>query len=118
MAFFLLAAVLVFASGALYLRLNWESIVSDGAFGTNGPLDARTPLQRELPFVPDAGEMRYFNAERLAANGRYREALDELARIDRSAPIADKARSLTLRIEERLLRGVFDETASNSAEAR
>ena len=115
MAGFALATVFVFASAGLYLHLNWESIVSDGAFGASSPLESMSLLEREALPVPDTPEIRYFNAERLSREGRYREALEELSRIDRDATIADKARSLTLRIEERLLRGVSEEDAHSDA---
>lgn len=115
MAGFALATMLVFGSGALYLHLNWESIVSDGAFGASSPLSPGSMLEREAPPVPDTGEIRYYNAERLAAKGRYRDALAELGGIDRGSAIAARARSLTLRIEERLLRGAAEDDASAGA---
>lgn len=104
MAGFGLGVVLVFASSALYLHLNWESIVSDGAFVTGnalapggaGPVDAA---------VPGASELRYYNGARLYAKGRYREALAELSLVGRDDAVAERARSLILRIEDRLLRG-------------
>ena len=103
MAGFGLGVILVFASGALYLHLNWESIVSDGAFVTGsalaggaGPLDAS---------VPGASELRYYNGARLYAKGRYREALAELSLVGRDDAVSERARSLILRIEDRLLRG-------------
>jgi len=104
MAGFGLGVILVFASGALYLHLNWESIVSDGAFvsgsalapGGAGPLDAR---------VPGASELRFYNGARLYAKGRYREALAELSLVGRDDAVSERARSLILRIEDRLLRG-------------
>ncbi len=104
MAGFGLGVILVFASGALYLHLNWESIVSDGAFVTGsalapggaGPSDAS---------VPGASELRYYNGARLYAKGRYREALAELSLVGRDDAVFERARSLILRIEDRLLRG-------------
>jgi hypothetical protein len=106
---FALGVILVFASGALYLHLNWESIVSDGAFvtvtgvtgaalapGGAGPVDA---------VVPGASELRYYNGARLFAKGRYREALAELSLVGRDDAVSERARSLILRIEDRLLRG-------------
>ena len=60
MAGFGLGVILVFASGALYLHLNWESIVSDGAFVTGSALapDGAGPLDAS---VPGASELRYYN---------------------------------------------------------
>jgi len=110
MAGFVLAAILVFASGALYLHLNWESIVSDGAFanGANGVSGSAFGLGGVSPVAasaPSASELHYYNGVRLYAKGRYRQALGELGLVARDAAVFDRARSLILRIEERLLRG-------------
>lgn len=107
MAVFVLASVLVFAAGALYLHLNWDSFVSDGAFASSS---SRMGLSDpESPSLPDSAELRYYNGARLFAKGRYREALSELSLVDRDSPVAERARSLILRIEERLLRGASEE---------
>ena len=106
MAAFVLGAVLVFASGALYLRLNWESIVSDGAFATSS-LAPGSSGRLSAP-APGASELRYYNGARLFAKGRYREALSELGLVARDSAVSEQARSLVLRIEERLLRGAPD----------
>jgi hypothetical protein len=102
MAFFVMAGVLLFSASALYLYANWDSLVSDGAFvhpGVHAP-----PPAVEIQPVPDLSELRYMNGARLFAQGRYREALSELSRVDRVSPVIGPARSLILRIEERLLR--------------
>jgi tetratricopeptide (TPR) repeat protein len=107
MAVFVLASVLVFAAGALYLHLNWDSFVSDGAFENS--VSAMELSEPEPSSVPGPAELRYYNGARLFAKGRYREALAELSLVDRSSPSAERARSLILRIEERLLRGGSEE---------
>ena len=104
MAGFVLGVILVFASGALYLHLNWESIVSDGAF-VNGSARARGGAEPVDASVPGASELHYYNGARLYAKGRYREALAELSLVGRDDAISERARSLILRIEDRLLRG-------------
>ena len=105
MAGFLLGALLLFAVSAFYLRENWEAIVSDGAFGHPAGLATAVPPDRLAASVPDLSELRYYNGERLFAQGRYREALAELRRVDRDSAVVAEARSLILRIEDRLLRG-------------
>ena len=107
MASFVLAAILVFASGALYLHLNWDSIVSDGAFRANETL-SRTVSERAAVPLPVTSELYYFNGARLFAKGRYRDALDELSLVERDSVVAERARGLILRIEERLLRDVSE----------
>ena len=104
MAGFALAVILVFASGALYLHLNWEFIVSDGAFVTGSPfgLGGADPVHAS---VPGASELHYYNGARLYAKGRYRQALAELSLVGRDEVVFERARGLILRIEERLLRG-------------
>lgn len=114
MAFFVMAAVLLFSASALYLYANWDSLVSDGAFGHPG---GRGPAPEvEMQPVPDLSELRYMNGARLFAQGRYREALSELSRVDRASPVIGPARSLILRIEERLLRGVSETAGSTGDE--
>jgi cytochrome c-type biogenesis protein CcmH/NrfG len=102
MVFFVTAAVVLFSASALYLYANWDSLVSDGAFGHTGV--HAPPSAVEIRPVPDLSELRYMNGARLFAQGRYREALAELGRVDRVSPVIGPARSLILRIEERLLR--------------
>jgi len=104
MTAFLLGAVLLFGASALYLRQNWEAIVSDGAFGRPADLAPSAPVPFAAP-VPDLSQLRYYNGERLFAQGRYREALAQLGRVERDSRVFSEARSLILRIEERLLRG-------------
>lgn len=119
MAAFALGTILVFATGALYLHLNWESIVSDGAFavGAESIVGSDEP---EPAFVPGPSELRYYNGARLFAKGRYREALSELALVEDGTPVAEKARGLILRIEEKLLRGAeeFQAPSDDSVEPR
>ncbi len=105
MAAFLLGTLLLFAVSALYLSDNWESIVSDGAFGHPAGLTTSALPHRLAYPVPDLSQLRYYNGERLFAQGRYLEALAELRRVDRDSMVMEEARSLILRIEDRLLRG-------------
>jgi tetratricopeptide (TPR) repeat protein len=114
MAAFLLGALVSFAASAFLLRRNWDTIVSDGAFGR--PPDAAKAVlpARPAAAVPDLSELRYYNGERLFAQGRYREALAELHRVDRGSRVASEARALVLRIEDRLLR----DSAGDSVETR
>ena len=105
MAAFLFSALSLFAAGGLYLHLNWDFLVSDGR-----PLDSSDPEiapvdRRALPNLPPLSEIHYFNGARLYAKGLYREALSELALVDRGNANFEEARSLILRIEGRLLRG-------------
>ena len=114
---FALAVILVFASGALYLHLNWESIVSDGAFVTGSAL-APAGVEPVDASVPGASELHYYNGARLYAKGRYRQALAELSLVGRDEVVSERARSLILRIEERLLRGgELDDSELATAEA-
>jgi hypothetical protein len=110
MAFFVTAAVVLFSASAWYLYANWDSLVSDGAFGHPGTYAPMGPV--EVGPVPDLSELRYMNGARLFAQGRYREALSELSRVDRVSPLVGPARSLILRIEERLLRGASEGAGS------
>jgi tetratricopeptide (TPR) repeat protein len=117
MAGFVSIAVLLFAVSALYLSKNWEAIVSGGTLdretgGAAAPLPdspAATP--------PDLSEIRFYNGERLFAQERYREALVELRRVERDSRLVAEARSLILRIEDRLLRG-STETEQHANAAR
>jgi tetratricopeptide (TPR) repeat protein len=101
---FIAAALVVFAASALYLYQNWEGIVSDGQFRRPVAPEASPGAEGPLAPVPDLDELRYFDGERLFQQGRYREALAKLSRIARGSPVTAEARSLILRIEERLLR--------------
>ncbi len=111
MAAFLFSALCLFAAGALYLHLNWDFLVSDGlgstslGSGPNAPPNSGPADPRALPSLPALSELHYFNGARLHGKGFYREALGELARVERGSPNFEEARSLILRIEERLLRG-------------
>jgi len=116
MTAFIAAALLVFGVSALYLYQNWEGIVSDGAFRHPVASGASQP-GKPAPSVPDLAELRYFNGARLFEQGRYREALSELSRIDRASPVTAEARSLILRIEERLLRSAPETDGSMAPSA-
>ncbi|MGH9388448.1 MAG: hypothetical protein ACRD1Z_02465, partial [Vicinamibacteria bacterium] len=105
MAAFLFGALLLFGVSAFYLSENWDAIVSDGAFGHPADLTPAVPPDRLATSVPDLSQLRYYNGERLFAQGRYREALAELGRVERDSTVVAEARSLVLRIEDRLLRG-------------
>jgi tetratricopeptide (TPR) repeat protein len=105
MTAFLLGTLLLFAVSAFYLRDNWEAIVSDGAFDRPASLATSVLPDRLASSVPDLSQLRYYNGERLFAQGRYREALAELRLVDRESTVMEEARSLILRIEDRLLRG-------------
>jgi hypothetical protein len=113
MALFLLGVLVLFAGSAVFLRSNWESIVSDGPFGRESRLQAAALSDRPVPVVPDLSELHYFRGERLFAEGRYREALAELRLVDRGSRVMADARSLVLRIEDRLLRGPSGAVASD-----
>ena len=111
MAAFLFSALCLFAAGALYLYLNWDFLVSAGldssslGSGPNAAPNSGSLGPRALPSLPTPSELHYFNGARLHSKGLYREALAELALVDRGSPNFEEARSLILRIEERLLRG-------------
>lgn len=107
MTAFLLGAVLAFAASALYLLENWDSLVSDGTFG-RGALSAGARVEHPPTPVPDLSEIHYYHGVRLFQQERYREALAELDRLDGASPWIVEARSLTMRIEERLLRGTIE----------
>jgi tetratricopeptide (TPR) repeat protein len=115
MAAFLLGALLLFAVSAFYLSENWEALVSDGAFGNPAGLSPAALPDRLAPNVPDLSQLRYYNGERLFAQGRYREALAELRRVDRDSAVVTHARSLILRIEDRLLRSASGPEPGNDA---
>ncbi len=111
MAAFLFSALCLFAAGALYLYLNWDFRVSAGlgssslGSGPNAAPSSGSLGPRALPSLPTPSELHYFNGARLHNKGLHREALTELALVERGSPNFEEARSLILRIEERLLRG-------------
>lgn len=104
MAAFLFCAFCLLALGGLYLHLNWDSLVGDGAIGSSPREGLDKFGERDIPPLPTLSELHYFNGARLFAKGRYREALSELERVERQSSVSEEARSLVLRIEERLLR--------------
>jgi tetratricopeptide (TPR) repeat protein len=104
MAVFLFSALCLFAAGGLYLHLNWDFLISDGGLSASRPAGMALS-QPALPALPKPAELHYYNGARLYAKGLYRDALSELALVDRECPNFEEARSLILRIEERLLRG-------------
>ncbi len=112
MAAFLSGVLLLFAVSAFYLSMNWAAIVSGGALGRASGSTAMVLPDSPAASAPDLSELRYFNGERLFAQGRYREALVELRRVDRDSVVVAEARSLILRIEDRLLRGPTGPTAT------
>lgn len=116
MASFVLIALLLIAACLLYLRVNWEAIVSDDAYRPSAGLTPAVLPDRPAASVPDRSQLRYYNGERLFAQGRYREALAELRLVDRDSKVTSQARSLVLRIEDRLLRGATEpEPAADAA---
>jgi tetratricopeptide (TPR) repeat protein len=112
MAAFLSGALLLFAVSAFYLSMNWAAIVSGGALGRASGSAAMVLPHSPAAAAPDLSELRYYNGERLFSQGRYREALVELRRVDRDSIVVAEARSLILRIEDRLLRGPTGMTAT------
>lgn len=113
MAVFLFCAFCLLALGGLYLHLNWDFLVSDSAFATSRQKGPETVTLFQRPQVPMPSDLHYYNGARLHAKGRYRDALSELARVERRATCFEEARSLILRIEERLLREAINaESAS------
>jgi tetratricopeptide (TPR) repeat protein len=104
MTAFVLVSLSLFAAALLYLRENWDAIVSDGAYAHPSGLAPAVLPERLAASVPDLSELRYYNGQRLFTQGRYREALAELRLVDRDSRVVSEARSLVLRIEERLLR--------------
>jgi tetratricopeptide (TPR) repeat protein len=117
MTAFVFVALLLFAGSLLYLNENWEAIVSDGANRPPAGL-TRTPAglsDRLAASVPDLSRLRYYNGERLFAQGRYREALAELRLVDRDSKVTSEARSLILCIEDRLLRGATERESTIDA---
>jgi hypothetical protein len=104
MAAFLFCAFCLLALGGFYIHLNWDSLVGDSAFAPSPRDDVHELGGRDIPPLPTLSELHYFNGARLFAKGRYREALAELERVGRQSSVAEEARSLVLRIEERLLR--------------
>jgi tetratricopeptide (TPR) repeat protein len=104
MAAFLFCAFCLLALGGLYLHLNWEFLVSDSAFATLRQAGPEAVPNFDRPQLPLPSDLHYYNGARLFAKGRYRDALSELRRVDRESACFEEARSLTVRIEERLLR--------------
>jgi tetratricopeptide (TPR) repeat protein len=114
MAVFLFCAFCLLALGGLYLHLNWDFLVSDSAFATSRQEGPGTANLIEHPQVPMPSDLHYYNGARLHAKGQYRDALAELARVERGTAFYEDARGLILRIEERLLReSVNAEVSSN-----
>lgn len=106
MAAFLFSALCLFAAGAVYVHLNWDFLVSDGRPADSGSAELNQLDLGVLPSLPSLSELHYFNGARLHTKGLYREALSELALVDPENSNFEEARSLILRIEGRLLRGV------------
>jgi tetratricopeptide (TPR) repeat protein len=104
MAAFLFCALCLLVLGGTYLHLNWDILLSDDPFATSRPGGAEALDEQEVVPIPSTDELRYYNGARLFAKGRYREALVELARVDRKSSVFETARGLMLRIEDRLLR--------------
>jgi tetratricopeptide (TPR) repeat protein len=104
MAAFLFCAFCLLALGGLYLHLNWEFLVSDSAFATSRQAGSEAVPDFDRPQLPLPSDLHYYNGARLFAKGRYRDALSELARVDRHSASFEEARGLIVRIEERLLR--------------
>jgi tetratricopeptide (TPR) repeat protein len=104
MTAFVLVSLSLFAAALLYVRENWDTIVSDGAYAHPAGLAPTVLPERLTASVPDLSQLRYYNGQRLFAQGRYREALAELRLVDRDSSVGSEARGLVLRIEERLLR--------------
>jgi hypothetical protein len=104
----------VFAIGGLYLHLNWGFLISDR--GASGSRQAGPAVSDEsdLPVLPSPSELYFYNGARLHGQGRYREALDELGRVERQSSFYEEARGLILRIEERLLRGAVEVERADS----
>ncbi len=105
MAAFLFCAFCLLGIGGLYLHLNWDSLISDRSFVASPQAGPESLGERDPKSLPLPSELHYYNGARLYAKGYYREALSELARVDRQSGFVEEARSLVLRIEERLLRG-------------
>ena len=106
MAAFFFSALCLFAAGAVYVHLNWDFLVSDGRPLDLGNAEPNQPDLDAPTSLPSLSELHYFNGTRLYTKGSYREALSELALVDPENPNFEEARSLILRIEGRLLRGV------------
>ena len=105
MAAFLFCALCLFGLGGVYLHIHWDFLVSDHGFAQTHPTESEKLGQsRDLP-LPEADELHFYNGARLHAKGEYRAALSELSLVDRQSGFFEEARSLILRIEERLLRG-------------
>lgn len=115
MTAFVLVAILSIAVSLLYLRVNWEAIVSDEAYRPSADLGTALLPDRLAASAPDLSHLRYYNGERLFAQGRYREALAELRLVDRDSQVMTRARSLVLRIEDRLLRSATEQEPPSDA---
>lgn len=115
MAAFLFSALCLFGAGAVYVHLNWDFLVSDGRPAESGNAELRQPDLGALAGLPPLSELHFFNGARLYTKGMYREALSELASVDPADPNFEEARSLILRIEGRLLRGVVLAGASQDS---
>jgi hypothetical protein len=107
MAAFLFCAFCMLGLGGLYVHLNWDFLVSDRTFATSRQAEPEAVDDRDQLPLPAPAELHYYNGARLYAKGLYREALSELARVGRQSGFFEEARSLVLRIEERLLRGAI-----------
>jgi len=95
----------VFGMGGLYLHLNWDFLISDrGVSASRQAGPAVVEESDRLPLLLPS-ELYFYNGVRLYGEGRYREALAELGRVERRSSVYEEARKLILRIEERLLRG-------------
>jgi len=116
MAAFLFCALALFGAGAAWLHLNWDFLVSEGLLSrVRDGSRAAAVEELDLPVLPFPGELHYYNGARLFAKGRYRHALSELARVERQSRGFESARSLIVRIEERLLRGAAQDASAASA---
>lgn len=116
MALFGAATTLAFAAAAFVLHENWERLVSGPALASQEAVAPAAALAPGSVEVLSLSELYYDNGVRLFEKARYREALRELSRVARDSPVASEARSLMLRIEERLLRGASTPENENGRE--
>jgi hypothetical protein len=116
MAAFLFCALCLLVLGGTYLHLNWDILVNDDPFAASRPGGAETLVEQEVLLLPTPNELRYYDGARLFDKGRYREALVVLAGVDRKSGVFETARSLMLRIEDRLLRDSIN-SESNRTES-
>ncbi len=117
MAAFLFCAFCSFAAGGLYLHLNWDFLISDRGLSSSRQAGSAALGDRARLPLPLPSELYYYNGARLYANRRYREALSELSRVERRSGFFEEARNLTLRIEQRLLRGAIPVESAESVPA-